>query len=80
MRKLPGSGAQVADVAVAHAVRGDLFPELKFRSIVSNRASSQRPDRKEQPFRLMSVGSTSRFSCKIPVLPRLRVNPYERPR
>ena len=29
MRKLPGSGAQVADVAVAHAVRGDLFPGLK---------------------------------------------------
>jgi len=30
MRKLPGSGAQVAAVAVARDVRGDLFPGLMF--------------------------------------------------
>lgn len=80
MRKLPGSGVQVADVAGAHTVRGNLFPELKFRQIVSDRVSSQRLDWKEQPFRLMSVGSTSHFSCKSPLLPIRRVNPYERPR
>ena len=30
MRKLPGSGAQVAAVAIAHNVRGDLFPGPMF--------------------------------------------------